>query len=130
MQKGTCLSTGSRFVHEIKDENMHTAFYHIYHVVDATPDSLLLLCSTLFNGDIHIRGNHIMDDLLKLCKTNALPILSEATGPRRYRLEQDENGHEYFVTGTEYVCLRGPNAVTYICTPSTLKSGLKRKTIE
>lgn len=114
MQISSCLSPGTRFVYDMKDENLHTAFYHIYHVVEATPDSLLVFCSTLFNGDVHVRGNHIMDDMLKLNKTNALPILGEATSPRRFRLERDENGHEYFVTGTEHVCLHGPNAVTYI----------------
>ena len=128
MQRGIRLSPGTRFVCDIKDENLHTAFYHIYHVVDAAPNSLLLLCTTLFDDDIYVRGNYVMDDLLRLSTTNALPILREATYPRRYQLEQDENGHEFFVTGTEHVCLHGPNAVTYIRIPaSRFESGLKRK---
>ena len=72
--------------------------------------------TTLFDNDIHGKGNVLMDNVLAARESNT-PILNQATEPLRFMLKKDDNG-DYFVTGkgtaSTRVRLNGQYSVTYM----------------
>lgn len=92
---GTRFAATDTWRIDVNDYGDH--FYHIYHVVSSTDKSLLLLSATLFSGDIHVKGNELMDNVVQAYKTKT-PMLNTRTTPRRYMLKKDKHG-DFFVTG-------------------------------
>ncbi len=84
--------------------------------MSSTPKSLLLIKTTLFDNDIHGKGNVLMDNVLAARASNT-PILNQATEPLRFMLKKDDKG-DYFVTGkgtaSTRVRLNGQYSVTYM----------------
>lgn len=130
------LLPGARFantrVWTIDINEYGSKFYDVYHVVSSTPKSLALLCSTLYNGNVHVQGNQLMDRLTDARETNT-PLLNQSITPRRYMLKKDAGG-VYFVDGlggtsSRIVRLNGKHPVTYIANgvPAIKRSSLKKR---
>ena len=126
------LAPGVRFAHtmtwtiDVNDDGSHC--YEIYHVLSVTAKTVLLLKAMLFTGDVHVKGNALMDEIVQAYLTNAT-ILNQSTMPQRYKLATDGNGSQCFYTGqgTARRCVRlngTLNPVTYIGT--TPLTGKKR----
>ena len=127
METSFNLLPGTRFASQIPiaDNGFRPTYRYLYHVVTSTQCSLTVICSTLFDGDVKVKGNELLDSLLS--EPTIGPIFAAVASPRIYTLKKDENGHNYFIHGTQHIFLNGPNAVTYI-----RKKGatLKRKTFD
>ena len=112
------LAEGTRFVHTltwtIDINECGENYYDVYHVVSATPKSLLLVSATLFRGDIHVKGNELMDSVLQSQNKDA-PVFN---GMNRYMLKKDKENYDYFITGKgtarKHIYLNGPYAVKFI----------------
>lgn len=112
------LLPGTRFVNTrvwtIDINDYGSNFFEVYHVVSSTPNSILMIRATLFQGNVHADGNKLMDKLLEARASNT-PILNESTTPRCYMLQNDDRG-DYFVSDImrQKVRLNGTYPVTYI----------------
>jgi hypothetical protein len=114
------LPPGTRFVQArtwtIDINDYGSKFYNVYHVVSSTQKSMLMMTATLFQGNVDVDGNKLMNKLLDARATNT-PILNESITPRRYMLKKDDRG-DYFVDGmgtaSRRVRLNGTYPVTYI----------------
>ena len=114
------LPPGTRFAQtkvwtiDINEYGSH--YFELYHVVSSTPKSLMVMSATLFEGDVHVDGNKLMDKILNARATNT-PLLNQSTTPCRYMLKNDHRG-DYFVVGTgtarRRVSINGTYPVTYI----------------
>lgn len=97
------LAPGTRFAHsltwtiDVNDYGSH--YYRIYHVLRATAKTVLLLEAMLFDGDVNVDGNALMDKVLKAHLSNSI-ILNQPTAPARYKLHTEADGTQCFYTGS------------------------------
>ena len=132
----TMLAPGTRFAHTKTwtiDCNVNGEhYYDVYHVVSATPKSLLLLRATLTHGDVHVQGNELMDQVVQAQTSDKDNGTTFSNRPRRYMLNKDVKGQVYFTiekgTAMHSVYLKGGfHPVQFLNTsPSTVKAALKK----
>ena len=96
------LAPGTRFAQPktwtIDINEYGKRFWHVFHVVSATPKSILVLSTGVYQGDIHVEGNVALNRLLQAHHAGTT-LLNENTMPTRYYLKKAEDGTDYFVTG-------------------------------
>ena len=96
------LAPGTRFAQPktwtIDINEYGERFWHVFHVVSATPKSILVLSTGVYHGDIHVEGNVALNRLLQAHNAGTT-LLNENTMPTRYYLKKAEDGTDYFVTG-------------------------------
>ena len=114
------LPPGTRFactrIWTIDINEYGSNYCDMYHVVSSTPKSMLLLSTSLFEGDVHVDGNQQLDKILD-AYANGKEVLNETTTPSRYMLKKNDRG-DFFVVGkgtaSRHVYLNGTSSVTYI----------------